>query len=204
MDEGWSRLGLPAAPAPAALYRPARQEGDLFWIAGQLPFLDGRLARTGRIGVELTLADGIELAGIAARNCLAALRDADARLDRVRAVNLVVHVASGPDFREQHLVAALDRGDNDDLVLQGFVQQYGATVIAAPTTTGFNRVAWIMPFAVFLAGTLPECFISMSFCNGTGFYNWYTSTPLGVPSPYSRPKVALSLVSILPLPSMSP
>jgi cytochrome c-type biogenesis protein CcmH/NrfF len=50
------------------------------------------------------------------------------------------------------LHAALDKGDNDDLILQGFVQDYGPTVIAAPTTTGFNRVAWIMPFAVLALG----------------------------------------------------
>ena len=50
------------------------------------------------------------------------------------------------------LMAAIDRGDNDDLVLQGFVQKYGTTVIAAPTTKGFNRVAWIMPFLVLIAG----------------------------------------------------
>ncbi|HET9695331.1 MAG TPA: cytochrome c-type biogenesis protein CcmH [Terriglobales bacterium] len=45
----------------------------------------------------------------------------------------------------EQLRAGLQRGDNDDLILQGFVQEYGATVLAAPTTTGFNRVAWIMP-----------------------------------------------------------
>ena len=52
------------------------------------------------------------------------------------------------------LLAALDKGDtnNDDLILQGFVQEYGPTVIAAPTTSGFNRVAWIMPFAVLALG----------------------------------------------------
>jgi cytochrome c-type biogenesis protein CcmH len=52
------------------------------------------------------------------------------------------------------LLAALDKGDtnNDDLILQGFVQEYGPTVIAAPTTTGFNRVAWIMPFLVLALG----------------------------------------------------
>ena len=49
------------------------------------------------------------------------------------------------------LTAGLERGDSDSLVLQGFVQKYGNTVLAAPTTTGFNRVAWIMPFAVFAA-----------------------------------------------------
>jgi cytochrome c-type biogenesis protein CcmH/NrfF len=51
------------------------------------------------------------------------------------------------------LGAGIDRGDSDSLVLQSFVQKYGNTVLAAPTTTGFNRVAWIMPFAVF-AGAL--------------------------------------------------
>jgi cytochrome c-type biogenesis protein CcmH/NrfF len=50
------------------------------------------------------------------------------------------------------LQTALDKGDNDDLILQGFVQNYGPTVIAAPTATGFNRVAWIMPFAVLALG----------------------------------------------------
>ena len=49
------------------------------------------------------------------------------------------------------LTTALERGDSDSLVLQSFVQKYGNTVLAAPTTTGFNRVAWIMPFAVFAA-----------------------------------------------------
>jgi len=50
------------------------------------------------------------------------------------------------------LVAAVDRGDNDDLTLQGFVQKYGTTVMAAPTKTGFNRVAWVMPYFVLVVG----------------------------------------------------
>ncbi|HEX8813092.1 MAG TPA: cytochrome c-type biogenesis protein CcmH [Terracidiphilus sp.] len=50
------------------------------------------------------------------------------------------------------LIAAVDRGDNDDLTLQGFVQKYGTTVMAAPTKTGFNRVAWIMPYLVLVVG----------------------------------------------------
>ena len=56
------------------------------------------------------------------------------------------------DKMRNQLLASLDRGDNDDLVLQGFVQEYGPTVIAAPTAKGFNRVAWIMPFAVLALG----------------------------------------------------
>jgi len=50
------------------------------------------------------------------------------------------------------LAAAVDRESNDDLALQWFVQTYGTTVIAAPTGTGFNRVAWIMPYLVLVFG----------------------------------------------------
>lgn len=50
------------------------------------------------------------------------------------------------DGMRNELAAGIERGDSDDLVLQGFVQKYGATILAAPTSTGFNRVAWVMPF----------------------------------------------------------
>jgi cytochrome c-type biogenesis protein CcmH/NrfF len=56
------------------------------------------------------------------------------------------------DKMRNQLTAALDKGDNDDLILQGFVQEYGPTVIAAPTSTGFNKIAWIMPFVALAAG----------------------------------------------------
>jgi cytochrome c-type biogenesis protein CcmH/NrfF len=65
------------------------------------------------------------------------------------------------DKMRNELMAALTRGggnggsgggDNDDLILQGFVQEYGPTVIAAPTAKGFNKIAWIMPFVVLMAG----------------------------------------------------
>ena len=52
----------------------------------------------------------------------------------------------------QELMAALQGPDSDDLVLQRFVQEYGGVVLAAPTTTGFNRLAWITPFAALGAG----------------------------------------------------
>ncbi len=58
------------------------------------------------------------------------------------------------DKMRDELQAALDKGasNSDDLILQGFVQEYGPTVIAAPTASGFNRVAWIMPFVVLALG----------------------------------------------------
>lgn len=56
------------------------------------------------------------------------------------------------DGMRNELMSAVTRGDSDSLVEQGFVQKYGPTVLAAPTTTGFDRTAWIMPFAVLVLG----------------------------------------------------
>jgi cytochrome c-type biogenesis protein CcmH len=56
------------------------------------------------------------------------------------------------DRMRGELIAAVERGDSDDLTLQAFVQKYGTTVMAAPTTTGFNRVAWVMPYLALALG----------------------------------------------------
>jgi cytochrome c-type biogenesis protein CcmH len=56
------------------------------------------------------------------------------------------------DRMRAELVAAVDRGDNDDLTLQSFVQKYGPPVLAAPTKTGFDRVAWIAPYLALVLG----------------------------------------------------
>ena len=56
------------------------------------------------------------------------------------------------DRMRGELMAAVERGDSDDLSLQAFVQKYGTTVLPAPTTTGFNRVAWVMPYLALVLG----------------------------------------------------
>jgi cytochrome c-type biogenesis protein CcmH len=67
------------------------------------------------------------------------------------------------DRMRGELIAGLDRGDNDDLTLQGFVQKYGPTVLAAPTASGFNRVAWIMPFLALVLGLLTTILIVLAW-----------------------------------------
>ena len=69
------------------------------------------------------------------------------------------------DRMRVELAAALDRGDNDDLTLQSFIQKYGTTVVAAPSTSGFGRVAWIMPFVALLAGLATVVFVVRSWRN---------------------------------------
>lgn len=45
-------------------------------------------------------------------------------------------------------------GMSDQQIFDAFSDKYGATVLAAPKTQGFDLVAWIAPFAVFAAALL--------------------------------------------------
>ncbi len=56
------------------------------------------------------------------------------------------------DGMRNELMAAVSRGDSDSLVEQAFVQKYGPTVLAAPTTKGFDRAAYIVPPVALLLG----------------------------------------------------
>jgi len=102
---GGGRPVLPAAPAPGADYVRARRHGHTLYLAGQLPFVDGELPRTGRVGDGLDVADGREMARLAALNALAVADAELGSLDGVSAVSMTVFVASTPDFTRQHLVA---------------------------------------------------------------------------------------------------
>jgi len=55
------------------------------------------------------------------------------------------------DKMREQLASAVQNDSSDENVLQAFIREYGTTVLAAPTGRGFDRVAWIMPFAVLLA-----------------------------------------------------
>ena len=55
---------------------------------------------------------------------------------------------------EVELRSGIAAGNSDQVIFDSFVAKYGATVLAAPTTHGFDLVAWIAPFAVFAAAML--------------------------------------------------
>jgi cytochrome c-type biogenesis protein CcmH len=52
----------------------------------------------------------------------------------------------------QELTANVSSGKSDSSILQFFIEKYGATVLAAPTKTGFDRVAWVIPYIALLMG----------------------------------------------------
>ncbi|MCM6772723.1 RidA family protein [Nocardia sp. CDC159] len=100
------RLGLelpPVAP-PAGAYIPALRSGSFVYTSGQLPFVNGELSATGKVGAEVSLDQGREAAKLCALNALAAV-DALVGLDNVtRIVKVVGFVASAPGFNDQPLV----------------------------------------------------------------------------------------------------
>jgi enamine deaminase RidA (YjgF/YER057c/UK114 family) len=99
-------ITLPPAPNPVAVYVPAVRTGNLLFISGQLPLVDGKLLQTGKLGAEVDVEQGKAAARQATLNALAIAQGALGSLDAVtRVVRLVCHVASAPGFTEQHLVA---------------------------------------------------------------------------------------------------
>ena len=65
------------------------------------------------------------------------------------------HVGCPDRDRElAELTSYIAAGKTDQEILNLFAAKYGAVVLAAPTTHGFDLVAWIAPFAVFAAALL--------------------------------------------------
>lgn len=98
-------LTLPAVAAPVATYVPAVQSGKYVYTSGQLPFVDGVLLATGKVGDGEGLVDPADAAGharTAALNGLAAVAALIGDLDQVqRVVKVVGYVASDPSFTGQ-------------------------------------------------------------------------------------------------------
>jgi enamine deaminase RidA (YjgF/YER057c/UK114 family) len=95
-------LILPAVAAPAGAYVPAVVSGDLVFTAGQLPFVDGSLPETGKVGAGVSAEAAKDWARQSALNALAAAESAIGSLDRVTAVVKVTgFVASDPSFTGQ-------------------------------------------------------------------------------------------------------
>jgi len=66
-------LSLPTAAAPVAAYVPAVKSGNLVFTAGQLPVVDGKLLKEGKVGRDVSAEDAKELAQVCALNALAAI-----------------------------------------------------------------------------------------------------------------------------------
>lgn len=95
-------LQLPAVPAPAGAYVPATRAGHLIFTAGQLPFRDGELYKTGKVGEGVSPEEAHEAARLCALNGLAAAAAEAGGLDGIdRIVKVTGFVASAAGFNGQ-------------------------------------------------------------------------------------------------------
>ena len=104
-DKNLERLGitLPEAPAPAANYVPYVVAGDMVYISGQLPMVNGKLEMTGHVGKNITPEQANDQARKCAINLLSQLKAAcGGDLSKVkRVVKLGGFVACADDFTGQ-------------------------------------------------------------------------------------------------------
>ncbi len=117
IDERLAELGvaLPDAPTPAANYLPYIITGNQVLIAGQAAVVDGKHQFVGRLGAEVSVADGKDAARLAAINVLAQVKAACGGdwNKLARCIRLCGYLNSTPEFADHPQV--LD-GASDFLV----------------------------------------------------------------------------------------
>lgn len=98
-------ISLPEMSPPKAMYIPVRPLGNALFVSGQVPFENGELRYSGKVGGERTLEEGEEAARLCIVNLLAAVKAYLGDLDKVKTVVKVqAFVNSTPDFTQQHIV----------------------------------------------------------------------------------------------------
>ncbi|GGA24069.1 LysR family transcriptional regulator [Sediminivirga luteola] len=95
-------LSLPEVATPAGAYIPALRTGNVVQTSGQLPLVDGALPATGRLGAEVSLEQGYELARQCILGALAAVKSVTGSLDDIaQVVKVTGFVSSAVDFYDQ-------------------------------------------------------------------------------------------------------
>ncbi len=129
-------ITLPAPMAPIANYVPFTISGNLVVVSGQVPARDGRIVATGKLGAELSEAQGREAARLCLINVLVHLRSAcGGNLDRVRRVmRLGGFIACVPSFTGHAVVM----NGASDLVVEVFGEpgRHARTTIGVPSLPG--------------------------------------------------------------------
>lgn len=115
-EEKIKELGydLPEAPKPLASYVPAIKSGNIIYTAGQLPLVKGALEFTGKLGKDVSDADGKKCAEYSCLNCLSVIKGITGSLDKVKQIlKVTVFVNSTEEYTNQPEIA---NGASDLLV----------------------------------------------------------------------------------------
>ena len=135
-------IALPTPPAPAANYVPYTIGGNLVFVAGQIPIVEGEVKHRGRLGAEISVEEGRGVARICALNVLAQAKAAcGGDLDRVKRCLKVVG-----------FVACVDGFDRQPEVVNGasdlFVEVLGEAGRHARSAVGTNALPRNVPVEV--------------------------------------------------------
>jgi enamine deaminase RidA (YjgF/YER057c/UK114 family) len=115
-------ITLPKLDPPVAAFVPFVRTGNLVFISGHIAKQDGK-PWAGKLGADVTTAEGKQAARGIAVDLLATLQAAVNDLDNIhRIVKLLVLVNSAPTFTEQHLVA----NGASELFIEIFGRECGA------------------------------------------------------------------------------
>jgi enamine deaminase RidA (YjgF/YER057c/UK114 family) len=126
-------IALPTPMAPIANYVPFVRAGDLVFISGQIPAVDGKVAVTGRVGAGLSVEQGQHAARLCFINVLVHLKAAcEGDLDRVRQVVRLGGFIAAPAEFTQH--APVMNGASDLAVeVFGDAGRHARTTIGVPS-----------------------------------------------------------------------
>lgn len=124
-------ITLPSASVPAANYVPTVRTGNLLYVSGQIPILDGDIApeHLGRVGDAVTIEQAQAAARVCGLNMLAHVQAAcGGDLNQVtRVVRLGIYVSSAEDFTQQPQVG----NGVSDLMVEVFGSEVGSHSRAA-------------------------------------------------------------------------
>lgn len=101
-EEKLIKLGiiLPPPPPAVAAYQPWVHTGNLVITSGQLPWKNGEIAYTGKLGAEMDEDQGYQAARLCVINAIAQLKDAIGDLEKIRQfVRIEGYVHCAPGFR---------------------------------------------------------------------------------------------------------
>ena len=126
-------FSLPIVAAPAANYVPYVIAGNMVYVSGQIPFLNGEKVHLGRVGDSLSVEEGAAAAQACVLNILAQINDAvGGDWSKVeRCVKLGGFVNCTPDFTDQSLV--INGASNLIGDVMGDVGKHARFAVGAPS-----------------------------------------------------------------------
>ena len=133
-------LTLPVAAKPLAAYVPAVRAGNLVFTAGQLPMVNGEIAKTGKVGADISVDDAKQLAEICALNALAAVELVAPVDSIVKVVRVVCYVNGAVGFTSHPAVA--------NGASELFMHIFGENGIAARSALGVAELPLNSPVEV--------------------------------------------------------